>query len=278
MNTLFHRTLDELEEGLTCRLLGSALRYPKTVKLLRDKDGVIIEAAKAHRINQVPLKETPDRPISHIARVDWRAGQVLAREPVALSNVVAGDTPVSKVVGLLLERGFLLLLNDETISHILTPSDLNKLPMTLYVFTLISHMEGLIADAIDMHFPDERWLDVLFVEKRREIERRYGEMRAQDFETRRIDVTTLSYKLVIVGETPALRERITRMSHEAFKQVSDDVVFFRNQVAHGNPLLSNAVNDPAYQEGGKRRGLRILDTTLTAVQSWIRNMRHLDHR
>lgn len=85
-----------------------------------------------------------------------------AREPRALedSMLIAAETPI----GVFIEYGqspYRLVLRHGAIDGIVTRADLDKLPVRLLAFGMVTHMEMLMSNLIERAFPGETWLSHL---------------------------------------------------------------------------------------------------------------------
>jgi len=116
--------------------------------------------AMHHRYSRVPLRDdNPERKVemTHVAIVDLAGRRVQERRAITIDDLVAAETPLPQAIDLLKSRGFCFVLVHDAIRKILTRSDLNKLPVRVYLGTLLAHVEGMLADTIDTAFPNEAW-------------------------------------------------------------------------------------------------------------------------
>lgn len=277
MNSLFHTTMIQLERSLTCELIASEIDLANGVKLSSAGDEEILEFATQYQYSRVPLRDeccAEATSITHVAVIDLQ-NKSIERRQVAITDLIAGETPLSKAVGILQKRGFCFVIIEDTIRKILTRSDLNKLPVRVYLTTLLAHLEGLLADTIHSAFPENSWLDLLTDEKRRDrIKSLFNTKQAEDFDTRLIDCTMLSDKSLIIQNSAEIREQVAASSKKELKRQVGRIRTLRDRLAHGlPPLTDNAdtIRNHLYhgQEVTKVRDVEWLAEVISTMQGWI---------
>lgn len=103
--------------------------------------------------------------------------------PLSDSFLVAADEPLNRTLPLLREAcSYRLLLEGTRINGIVTRSDLLKLPVRLYAFSLVTHLELVMAEIIQRHRPDNTWWELLSESRRSKVE-----VKRQELATRRAD-------------------------------------------------------------------------------------------
>lgn len=277
MNSLFHTTMAQLERSLTCELIASQIDLVNGVKLSSVGDEEILEFATQYQYSRVPLRDeccVEATSITHVAVIDLYNKSVERRQ-VAVTDLIAGETSLSKAVSILQKRGFCFVIIEDTIRKILTRSDLNKLPIRVYLTTLLAHLEGLLADNIDSVFPENFWLDLLKDERRRNrIESLFKKKKAEDFDTRLIDCTMLSDKSLIIQNSAEIREQVAASSKKQLTRQYKRIEALRDRLTHGlPPLTDNAdtIRDHLYhgQELTKARDVEWLAEVISRMQGWI---------
>lgn len=161
---LYHQTLARMEQTLTCTLISSLIDTQLGIFAANADDAAILEYALPNRFEFIPLKPASGNhtaTVSDVAEVDLVKKTVMRRRPVALEDVVAGDTPISRTIELLALRPFYLILEQTCITRILTVSDLNLLPVRTYLHTVLDHLESLMAASMESAHPEDRWLELL---------------------------------------------------------------------------------------------------------------------
>lgn len=241
MTGLFHETMTALERSLTCGLIASDLDLNHGVKPFSAPDDEILELAMQHRYSRVPLRgDDPKRKveITDVAIVDLAEHRVQERRAIIIEDLIAAETPLHRAIGLLQQRGFCFVLVDEAIRKILTRSDLNKLPVRVYLGTLLAHLEGMLADTIDAALPNDQWFIALPKGRQPEVKGLHEQKAREDFDTRLIDCTTLSDKATIIRKGSDLLKQLGLPSSNRAKRQFTLINDLRNRLDHGLPPLS----------------------------------------
>src|SRR5690606_17559730 len=114
----------------------------------------------------------------------------------------SADEPLTTYIHLAPESPYRLVVDGAEINGIITRSDLQKLPVRLYVFTHVTHLETVMRDLIVMHIKEESlWLKELKDERQRALRRSRYWQKKQGFDPPLIDLTLFSDKVTIIGKT-----------------------------------------------------------------------------
>jgi hypothetical protein len=240
MTGLFHETMTALERSLTCGLIASDLDLKSGVKPYSTLDHDILALAMQHCYSRVPLRnDDPGRmvEITDVAIVDLAEHRVPKRRAIIIDDLIAAETPLDRAIDLLQQRGFCFVLVDEAIRKILTRSDLNKLPVRVYLGTLLSHLEGMLADTIDAALCNDQWFIALSDGRQPEVKGLHAQKAREDSDTRLIDCTTLSDKATVIRKMPDLIQRFGLPSPNQFTRQFKLINDLRKRLDHGLPLL-----------------------------------------
>lgn len=193
------------------------------------------------------LERRDDLPLGHV-REHFR--------PLTEALLISADEPLSKTIPLLREPGsYKLVLEGTQIDGLVTRSDLLKLPVRLFAFGLVTHLEMTMAEIIQRHQPDGAWRGLLPEARNSKLE-----TKRQELERRRADPDLL--ELTDFCDKRDMVKKILRPGAGFEKQLKG-VEEIRNAVAHaGGYATSNAELQ------------KFLDH-LTYAQEWIRRLPEL---
>ena len=131
------RTL--FEAGITTRAIFEPL------KSCRANDDVIpvIEIMRQRDFDVLGVLESKNTPIKgYVLRSDLTTGKVRDYIKIIAPNIlIAESAPIADLFRLLQQNSFLFVLNKTKIEGIVTQADLNKPPVRVYIFGLISLLE-----------------------------------------------------------------------------------------------------------------------------------------
>ena len=128
-----------------------------------------------------------------------------------------------------------LVLRHTQIDGIITISDLQKLAVRPALFTLVTHLELLMAATIRARFrdrPEDEWL-VLLGDRRERVEQEWQKLKAGGLEVDRIAATQFADKRQILVKSGVISSSRSRAERE-FGSIED----LRNGLAHANDYAS----------------------------------------
>jgi len=232
----FDRTFKALEAGLhvehiaefdlkTCRPKNLAASYLEDRKLasydnfpVRNRHG-IIGVLERQRVGTCVPK-----------------GMLVEEVMVPLSSAMlaANNQPVAALLDALRSTRYRLVFKGCEIAGIVTPSDLLKLPVRLYAFMLVTHLEMLMAATIRRSYrdrPAEAWISTLSTGRQCWIRDKVEAFSARKLDPDPIELTDFCDK-----------RDILRRFHGAADQFRNEMVEIenlRNSLAHAANYLNN---------------------------------------
>jgi hypothetical protein len=83
--------------------------------------------------------------------------------PLSSAMLVSGNLPLPEFIPLMRDRRYWLVVRGTGATGLVTRSDVLKLPVRLYAFSLVIHLETIMATLICILYPDghARWLNEL---------------------------------------------------------------------------------------------------------------------
>ena len=279
MADLFNQTMTTLERSLTCELIASDLTG--SILPLETSEAEILALALEHQFSRVPLQTAGQAIVSHVALVDLQQQQIQDRRAVLPQDLISGDTPLGRVPQILQEREFCFVLVQDRIQKILTRSDLNKLPMRVYLTTLLVHLEGTLTEAIEAVLPNDAWKALIKSERVDKIQALFEEKKAADFDTRLIDCTMLSDKITIIKKSDQLSEKMPLPSNKKTKKQLGRINSLRDRLAHTLPPITeepDLLRNHLYhgQQLVKVRDVEWLTETVGLLNAWIDGLTNPD--
>jgi hypothetical protein len=105
------------------------------------------------------VKATPHGPvIGFVKRSHLERGIVGDhKQPLTAENLISDATPLPGVLAFLRDHPFAFVLIGSSVRGIVTRADLNKPPVRVYLFGLISLLEMHLGFWIRASFPDDSW-------------------------------------------------------------------------------------------------------------------------
>lgn len=149
--------------------------------------------------------------------------------------LISAHTPLTQFIPLLQDRPYRLVLGGKEyhgINGIVTRSDLLKLPVRLYAFSLVTHLELLMSEIIQSQLANkEDWWAMLSPGRRKKIEEKMDCLKQRNFNPPWLELTEFSDKRTILKKHLSLRK--------AFEDELKEVEELRNKVAHAGNYAGN---------------------------------------
>jgi predicted transcriptional regulator len=270
---LFESTMKALERGLTVDLIATTPVFDCNAS---DSAQAILEQMADQDFSQALVKDG-DASVGIIQSPSMRTGMTVAdvMEPLRDWMLVSRSANLRKVVRGLArpDRRFRLVVGDSSIEGIVTRSDVHKLPVRMLAFTMVTHLESILAATIRDAYPDSNdWLQVLATdelpadfheEARKALNGSYGE---KAVERLRCDARKLQADdpdLLDMTGFPAKWFLVYVARSMPLFYVSDMALIqrmVRNKVAHS---AEYAPSDDALDNFEQR---------LTAIEYWIKDL------
>jgi len=180
--------------------------------------------------------------MGYVIRADLASGKIGDHVKwISPEILVADSTPVSELLSLLCREKFLLVLNKTQIEGIVTPADLNKPPVRLYLFSLISLLEMHLGFWVRQFYGDDAWQEGISG-KRLEIARDLFENRKErNQEIDLFDCLQFCDKRDLLLKSEKLRSKLDIGSKKVGDKVLKHVEQLRNSLAHSQEDLSQGV-------------------------------------
>jgi hypothetical protein len=222
----------------------------------RDSDvGEVLSDPSNEDFDHIPVKEK-GRVVGVLERtLKTRVGSV-AQHMRSLDDsiLVSAEEPLPKFLPTLKQSSYRLVVNGPEIRGIVTLSDVAKLPVRLLAFTLVTHLEVLLADKIQKeHSDDAIWLSLLHPKQRKTVEGRLKKRKQENLHLFPLEVTDLSHKITVVGKLRGATD---------FEQQLEPIVKLRNSLDHASDFVEVC------------GGLNGFLERLALVEHWIEALEH----
>ncbi len=154
------------------------------------------------------------------------------------ARVVAESACLPTLVGLLSEssRVFVTLLG--RVGAIVTRSDLQKPPVRMWLFGMVTMIEMGITRLIEARFPEESWRKLLSEGRVEKAEVLLAERKRRNQDLGLIDCLQFSDKGQITLKDPTLREQVGYRSRNKGEETIKLLEALRNNLAHSQDIIA----------------------------------------
>jgi hypothetical protein len=168
---------------------------------------------------------------------DGDCGQYALRLEDAV--VLPDSTPLLKVVLELDRTPFLLVQLLGSVGGIVTRADLQKPPVRMWLFGMVTLIEMRFTELIERHSPADAWMGKLSEARLQKASDLLAERRRCNQSVRLIDCLQLADKGQIVARDAAIREDTIFSSRRQAEEASRMVERLRNNLAHAQDIVSS---------------------------------------
>lgn len=149
-------------------------------------------------------------------------------------------TPLLEVLEQLAKRSFVFLRFLGTPSAIVTRSDLQKAPVRMWLFGLVSLLEMQLLQIIKTEGDVEWWRSLLTEKRVAAAEATYKERMKRNEDIALADCLQMGDKVTIIGKTNRLYEKTGFKSKSAWNKTMSKAEQLRNNLAHANKIDANS--------------------------------------
>ncbi|RST70870.1 hypothetical protein D4T97_019835 [Siminovitchia acidinfaciens] len=220
------------------------LAYHIAVPLLavdkRDTHDIVRMFFDTYNFNIVGFKEE-NRIIGYLDRERYDFGLNFIHENLIgfeSDEVSAANTPLIDTLEMMHGRERLFLISDSTIDLLITKADLQKPPVRMLFFGLVTLLESEMADIIRIYHPNDEWKDLLTEGRLKKINSLYDERKSKNIEIDLMDCTQFADKKTILLESNDIKGKLFDVSKKSAEKWLRRVEILRNDLAHAQPLTN----------------------------------------
>lgn len=160
------------------------------------------------------------------------------RRPFSPGLVLPDGEPLLSAFAALRERRHVFITVLGHVGGIVTRGDLQKAPVRLWLFGLVSLLEMQMLRVVRERYPNDAWTELLTEERVAGAKRVFDERRRRNEENDLSDCLQLGDKATVLMKDPELFALSGFASKRALETFFKDVGALRNALAHANDILS----------------------------------------
>jgi hypothetical protein len=176
--------------------------------------------------------------------ITGRCGDFL--RPFTADMVIPGRTSLGHLIPRVGDGGYQFVVAFGAVAGIITLADLQKPPVRMWMFGLITMLEESFARWIVTHFPDDAWTQQLSASRIEAAQRLQAERMRRNESLALVDCLQLADKARILLKNAEVRERLGIPSNTAARRAVKNLEQLRNRLAHAQdivtPSLTTMVN------------------------------------
>lgn len=224
------------EAGITANSIQEPLKY-----CLYTDSAIKVQAElKRLDFDIAGIKSSEDQPIREFIRTkslkNGNCGEVA--ECIRVDDVIADSTALIEVLSGLKDKTHLFVLNGRQIAGIITKADLQKPPVRILIFGIVSLLEMHLTFLVRKYFPDEKWREVLkparIEDAEKLLERRKERNEAIDL----TDCLQYADKRVLVLASKEIRDHLGLETKAVAISVLKSIEKLRDKLVHSQDIVS----------------------------------------
>ena len=196
----------------------------------RDFDvvGIETEGIISGYVERVSLREGNSGKCSHYQQVFH------PKELIAIS------TPLIKLLPLLQHNPRLFVLDCNEVSGIITHGDLQKAPVRMLLFSLVTLLEMNLLRLVRNYYAQDSWQQALKPERLQAAQKLWRESQARNEATELLDYLQFGDKRDLVLQHPELFEQLGLKSRRFAERFFKNAEQLRNRLAHAQDLVNGS--------------------------------------
>ena len=156
--------------------------------------------------------------------------------PIDVTMVIAETVPLVHIFQTLQKRPFLFVLQGRGINGIVTKSDLQRVPVRILMFWLITLLEMNLRESIRQYHGNDEWVNMLSEKRLQDVKDLQAERLKKDTSIGLIEGTQLCDLKEIIARGPLLQEIFTDLTEKQFRKYLERIEHYRNNLAHAQAL------------------------------------------
>jgi hypothetical protein len=232
-----------VSESLTASMMMTPRKELFFFKL-RDKASYVLEEMEAHNFDIAPVTENGNmqwfvqRETLKTQNSSLRLKEVA--ESIMVKHVISEQSRIEELLDLLTRQDFFFVIGKKEVTGLITYADLNKRPVKLLFYLLISELEARLIEMIKHRFPQiADSIKHLRPSQQKEIEGYLKGSRRGDSEISVEQYFSTSHVMTIVVDDSTLREQLGYHSKKQARKNLDPIVTLRNKIMHPRSLIKD---------------------------------------
>ena len=155
-------------------------------------------------------------------------------------ELVAISTPLMKLLPILEQKPRLFVLDCNQVSGIITYGDLQKAPVRMLLFGLVTLLEMNLLRLVRLYYPQDSWKEVLKPDRLEAAQKLWRESRERNEATDLLDYLQFCDKRELILNQPELFQKLGLSSKRSGEKFLKSAEHLRNRLAHAQNLVSGS--------------------------------------
>lgn len=171
--------------------------------------------------------------VGYIDRHDIANGSVVTTRSFEPLDIVSDTAPLRAVMSLFREKERVFVLEDTVIRSIITKADLQKQPIRVFIFGLISLLEMHFARLVEKYYSDGSWKERLTTDRLDLAQQVFNSRREGNQETNLLDCLQFADRGSLIRKCDGLSQELFS-SQTVARRLLRQIEKLRNNLAHAH--------------------------------------------
>ncbi len=222
------------ENNITVRHIAEDL----DVRNIEEDAVKVKELLEMHGFDSIGIKQG-DRLIGYVEAEDLADGSCRHfMKSFHSTELITDSTPLIEIFELLEEKRRLFVLTKNEVSGIVTFADLQKPPIRMLLFGILSLLEMHMLELIRTFHPNGGWKGLITEKRLQSAEKLYRLQKERNEEIDLLDNLQISDKREILLDTPAIIDQLQLKSKTQGEKLFKQIEKLRNNLAHAQDITN----------------------------------------
>lgn len=157
------------------------------------------------------------------------------------SELIAESTPLIDLLLVLHGTPRIFVLDRNKVTGIVTRGDLQKAPVRMLLFGLVTLLEMHLLRLVRIHYPKDSWQSLLSSARLNKAKNLFAERKARNETVDLADCLQFCDKRELVLKTPEIEDRIRRKCGKSGKLILESTEKLRDKLAHAQDLVTGSM-------------------------------------
>jgi len=154
-------------------------------------------------------------------------------------EILPDTTSISEVLKVIIDFNHVFISSFDMVAGIITRGDLQKIPIRMWLFSLISLIEMQMLRIIRERYPENSWENKISSPRREKVEELFEERKKKNEEIDRIDCLQFCDKYTIISKTEDILEKLQySKKKKEFCTLLKELEELRNNLAHAQDIIT----------------------------------------
>lgn len=156
------------------------------------------------------------------------------------SELIAESTPLMDLLPVLHDTPRIFVLDSNKVTGIVTRGDLQKAPVRMLLFGLVTLLEMHLLRLVRIHYPKDSWQSLLSEARLNLARKLFGERKARNEAVDLADCLQFCDKRKLVLRIPEIRDYIKRKCGKSGKFLLESTEKLRDKLAHAQDIVTGS--------------------------------------